>query len=254
VEVSVCVFTGQRCQLVSTESKGKIRFKLVRTYRIDAGSRGGAYVFCLIDNSNVDNPRKELKIKNIQFESCLENFRDGRGKAYLVRCPFCGRENYTLAVAVGVCVWCGWSEVDSGKWLVADEQKLDSDVEAKSTGYVSELDKSRKPAIEVEHTTHFYWKDHAVALVKQLNKLKEFGFTEISGTEANVCKDIGARQKLGIEKYGQTVSENPLEVDEWLQHAYEEALDLAIYLKRAIEAGEDASKAAYLLKNKNTEK
>ena len=54
--------------------------------------------------------------------------------------------------------------------------------------------------------------------------------------------------------YGQTVSDNPLEVDEWLQHAYEEALDLAIYLKRAIEAGEKASKAAYTLKNKNTEK
>ena len=55
------------------------------------------------------------------------------------------------------------------------------------------------------------------------------------GTEASVCDDICERQALGIRKYGKTVSQNPLELREWLQHAYEEALDLAIYLKRAIE-------------------
>jgi len=55
------------------------------------------------------------------------------------------------------------------------------------------------------------------------------------GTEARGCDDICERQALGIAKYGKTVSENPLELREWLQHAYEEALDMAIYLKRAIE-------------------
>jgi len=55
------------------------------------------------------------------------------------------------------------------------------------------------------------------------------------GTEASVCDDICERQALGINKYGKTVSQNPLELREWLQHAYEEALDMAIYLKRAIE-------------------
>ena len=40
---------------------------------------------------------------------------------------------------------------------------------------------------------------------------------------------------MGIAKYGVTVAENPLKLKEWLQHAYEEALDQAIYLKRAIE-------------------
>ena len=55
------------------------------------------------------------------------------------------------------------------------------------------------------------------------------------GTEARVCDDITERQALGIAKYGKTVEENPLKLREWLQHAYEEALDLAIYLKRAIE-------------------
>jgi hypothetical protein len=54
------------------------------------------------------------------------------------------------------------------------------------------------------------------------------------GTEADVCIDIGRRQQLGISKYGTTVAENPLSLRAWLQHAYEEALDQAIYLKRAI--------------------
>jgi hypothetical protein len=57
----------------------------------------------------------------------------------------------------------------------------------------------------------------------------------VSGTEMAVCQDIGRRQQLGINKYGTTVAESPLSLRQWLQHAYEEALDQAIYLKRAIE-------------------
>lgn len=56
-----------------------------------------------------------------------------------------------------------------------------------------------------------------------------------SGTEARVCADIARRQQLGIAKYGTTVAKNPLELREWLQHAYEETLDQAVYLRRAIE-------------------
>lgn len=56
-----------------------------------------------------------------------------------------------------------------------------------------------------------------------------------TGTEGLVCDDIAARQKMGVAKYGTTVCANPLELKQWLQHAYEEALDQAIYLKRAIQ-------------------
>lgn len=55
------------------------------------------------------------------------------------------------------------------------------------------------------------------------------------GIEAEVCADITERQLMGVNKYGTTVAENPLELRQWLQHAYEEALDQAIYLKRAID-------------------
>ncbi len=57
----------------------------------------------------------------------------------------------------------------------------------------------------------------------------------VPDTESEVCKDIAARQSSGIRKYGQTVANNPLELKAWLQHAYEECLDQAVYLKRAIQ-------------------
>jgi hypothetical protein len=61
--------------------------------------------------------------------------------------------------------------------------------------------------------------------------------------EQQVCQDILDRQKLGVAKYGTTVAENPLELRAWLQHALEECLDQAIYLKRAIAAiDEEAGK------------
>jgi len=55
-----------------------------------------------------------------------------------------------------------------------------------------------------------------------------------TGIEALVCEDIAKRQALGIHKYGQTVADNRLELRAWLKHAYEEALDLSIYLRRAM--------------------
>ena len=54
------------------------------------------------------------------------------------------------------------------------------------------------------------------------------------GIEASVCIEIARRQEMGIAKYGTTVADNPLSLRQWLQHAFEEALDQAIYLKRAI--------------------
>ena len=55
------------------------------------------------------------------------------------------------------------------------------------------------------------------------------------GTEAEVCADIARRQAFGQNKYGTTVAENQLSLRCWLHHAYEEALDLSVYLRRCIE-------------------
>ena len=55
------------------------------------------------------------------------------------------------------------------------------------------------------------------------------------GIEAKVCADIEARQALGMNKYGISVQDNPLTLREWLEHAYQECLDQAIYLRRAMQ-------------------
>ena len=59
--------------------------------------------------------------------------------------------------------------------------------------------------------------------------------TEPEGTEKRVCEDIARRQAFGMVKYGVSVEDNPLTQRAWIRHAYEEALDLAVYLKRLME-------------------
>lgn len=49
-----------------------------------------------------------------------------------------------------------------------------------------------------------------------------------------VRADLLRRSQLGIQKYGTTLERDDLTLKQWLQHAYEECLDQALYLKRAI--------------------
>lgn len=62
-----------------------------------------------------------------------------------------------------------------------------------------------------------------------------------TGIEAMVCDLIAVRQGVGIAKYGTTLADNPAGRVERIQHALEEACDLAAYLQwelvRAKQAG-----------------
>ena len=58
---------------------------------------------------------------------------------------------------------------------------------------------------------------------------------QVSGIEAMVCARITERQDFGFNKYGVTVADNPLSLLEWLQHALDECLDQAVYIRRAME-------------------
>ena len=49
-----------------------------------------------------------------------------------------------------------------------------------------------------------------------------------------VREDLLQRSQVGIKKYNTTLERNDLDLKDWLQHAYEEALDMANYLKRSI--------------------
>lgn len=48
----------------------------------------------------------------------------------------------------------------------------------------------------------------------------------------DVIKDIANRAEVGLKKYNTTMDREDLISSDWVQHAYEEALDMAIYLKR----------------------
>ena len=64
--------------------------------------------------------------------------------------------------------------------------------------------------------------------------MKQLELFHANDVELQVVTDIVDRQKRGLNKYGVSVANNPLSLREWLTHAYEECLDQAIYLKRAM--------------------
>jgi hypothetical protein len=50
----------------------------------------------------------------------------------------------------------------------------------------------------------------------------------------DIIDDLLFREEKGRAEYGTTMDRKDLSEEQWLQHAYEEALDLAIYLKKII--------------------
>ena len=50
--------------------------------------------------------------------------------------------------------------------------------------------------------------------------------------EEKVCQSIRERAEMGKNKYGTTMERKDLSIREWLAHAQEEAMDLAIYLEK----------------------
>jgi hypothetical protein len=50
----------------------------------------------------------------------------------------------------------------------------------------------------------------------------------------DVVMDMIMREKRGFIEYKQTMDREDLTQREWLQHAYEEVLDLALYLKKIL--------------------
>tara|TARA_R100001015_G_C4573765_1_gene131395 strand:+ start:185 stop:490 length:306 start_codon:yes stop_codon:yes gene_type:complete len=57
----------------------------------------------------------------------------------------------------------------------------------------------------------------------------------MSQIEDSVAKKIQERAEVGKNKYGVTMERTDLNNIEWLIHAQEEAMDLAVYLERIIQ-------------------
>ena len=60
----------------------------------------------------------------------------------------------------------------------------------------------------------------------------------MSRIEKSVIRKIIMRATVGREKYGVTMERKDLSRKEWLKHAQEEAMDLAVYLERLIQEEE----------------
>lgn len=74
-------------------------------------------------------------------------------------------------------------------------------------------------------------KDNTIAqLREQVTRL----LTKCGECEEAVVAKIRARRDAGRAKYGQTMERTDLTRQQWLVHAQEEALDLAIYLERIV--------------------
>lgn len=51
-----------------------------------------------------------------------------------------------------------------------------------------------------------------------------------------IAQLLKTRSETGIRKYGTTLDRTDLSVKEWIDHAIEESLDLALYLQRIKDA------------------
>lgn len=104
-------------------------------------------------------------------------------------------------------------------------------------GFVSSIDRNGRAVLQLIRGA-VRNEDNAEKIVEMLNFVANDNSPLIpipSGTEGRVVADIARRQLSGRAKYGTTIEANPLPLRSWLQHAYEEALDLAVYLRRAME-------------------
>ena len=83
---------------------------------------------------------------------------------------------------------------------------------------------------KVEATLQELWTNEDAEFFKQ--------FLPPTGTEARVCQLIAERQRLGLNKYGVSVQDNPLSLLEWMKHLQAELADALVYVTRAIEEKE----------------
>ena len=72
----------------------------------------------------------------------------------------------------------------------------------------------------------------------------------MSSIENKVCSKILDRAEVGKKKYGTTMERVDLSSLEWLIHAQEEAMDLAVYLEKLIALEQELLLAKKLIDEK----
>lgn len=102
----------------------------------------------------------------------------------------------------------------------------------------SNCERAAEHKIKVGRSTTWHVCEHCRGFFFQGHKTTPISAEEHIATRDGVIdavrEDLLRRSQLGIKKYGVTLERKDLKLRDWLQHAYEEHLDAANYLKRAI--------------------
>ncbi len=115
---------------------------------------------------------------------------------------------------------------------------LRTEVQAKSYVYDFNKDDSDNSSTD---STLFCEKYNKEDFSKSLSELaKARSIEEKDSVVKDVRKDLLDRSNVGIKKYNTTLDRKDIDLKGWLQHAYEEMLDGALYLKRAIKDIEES--------------
>lgn len=78
------------------------------------------------------------------------------------------------------------------------------------------------------------WDDRAVQVVPNTGERVDEPAVFVGECEENVISKLRLRRDAGRKKYGTSMERTDLQELDWLKHAQEEAMDLAIYLERLI--------------------
>ena len=62
--------------------------------------------------------------------------------------------------------------------------------------------------------------------------MMESGEFQVDSVVAEVIEKFQSRAQKGYEKYSATMDRNDLGIDEWLEHAQEEAMDFILYITK----------------------
>ena len=112
-------------------------------------------------------------------------------------------------------------------------QKRDDDYLIWSDGYIKQWDWNHTKVSKNDTDALELFEEPKPSEVNIINPTPIFGITEDKIVQA-VMNDLNERSKVGLAKYNTSLERTDLNLKDWLIHAYEETLDKANYLKRAI--------------------
>ena len=142
-----------------------------------------------------------------------------------------------------------WILVDEGKFLDAENHLREKNGDdLKEELFEVEKERKKKRMIELIEDEHWnmegsndkefkgsaFFLDEALDVKVNEPEIVPYKdeYVKIDPIVNSVIDKFLHRSRVGIEKYGTTLERNDLSLDEWINHAQEEAMDLCLYLTK----------------------